>query len=86
MHRQQHKMDDSGPPTGASLFLQAQGGYRESLNNLMETHDGLVHAVVRRQVLGELLYADALQAGRIGLWDAIMRFDPERGCAFSTYA
>jgi RNA polymerase sigma factor (sigma-70 family) len=79
-------MGDSGPPTGAALFRQAQGGCRESLNQLMERHDGLVHAVVRRQVLGELPYADALQAGRIGLWGAIERFDPGRGYAFSTYA
>jgi RNA polymerase sigma factor (sigma-70 family) len=86
MDRQQYKMGDSGPPTGAALFRQAKGGCRASLNQLMETHDGLVHAVVRRQVLGELPYADALQAGRIGLWGAIMRFDPGRGYAFSTYA
>jgi RNA polymerase sigma factor (sigma-70 family) len=52
----------------------------------MEEHDGLVHAVVRRQVLGDLPYAEAIQAGRIGLWRAIMRFDPSRGYAFSTYA
>jgi RNA polymerase sigma factor (sigma-70 family) len=52
----------------------------------MERHNGLVHAVVRRQVLGDLPYAEALQAGRIGLWRAIMRFDPSRGYAFSTYA
>jgi RNA polymerase sigma factor (sigma-70 family) len=52
----------------------------------MEKHDGLVHAVVRRQVLGDLPYAEALQAGRIGLWRAIVRFDPSRGYAFSTYA
>jgi RNA polymerase sigma factor (sigma-70 family) len=52
----------------------------------MERHDGLVHAVVRRQVLGDLPYAEALQAGRIGLWRAILRFDPGRGYAFSSYA
>jgi RNA polymerase sigma factor (sigma-70 family) len=52
----------------------------------MERHDGLVHAVVRRQVLGDLPYAEALQAGRIGLWRAILGFDPNRGYAFSTYA
>jgi RNA polymerase sigma factor (sigma-70 family) len=49
-------------------------------------HDGLVHAVVRRQVLGDLPYAEALQAGREGLWRAILCFDPTRGYAFSTYA
>jgi RNA polymerase sigma factor (sigma-70 family) len=72
--------------SGQSLFRQAQAGCRESLNRLAEMHDGLVHAVVRRQVLGDLPYADALQAGREGLWRAILRFDPARGYAFSTYA
>jgi RNA polymerase sigma factor (sigma-70 family) len=37
-------------------------------------------------VLGDLPYAEALQAGREGLWRAIVRFDPARGYAFSTYA
>jgi RNA polymerase sigma factor (sigma-70 family) len=52
----------------------------------MAVHEGLVHAVVRKQVLGYLPFAEALQAGRIGLWRAILGFDPERGHAFSTYA
>ena len=94
MHRQQYRTDDPGQPAEVvlvsgseqSLFHQAQTGSRESLNALMERHDGLVHAVVRRQVLGDLPYAEALQAGRIGLWRAILRFEPERGHAFSTYA
>jgi len=86
MHTRDHGTDDPGQPAEVVLFDQAQTGGRESLNALMERHDGLVHAVVRRQVLGELPYADALQAGRIGLWRAIMRFDPHHGYAFSTYA
>jgi RNA polymerase sigma factor (sigma-70 family) len=86
MHTQHHRTDDPGPAAEVVLFRQAQTGGRESLNALMETHDGLVHAVVRRQVLGDLPYAEALQAGRIGLWRAILRFDPGRGYAFSTYA
>jgi RNA polymerase sigma factor (sigma-70 family) len=86
MHTQHHRTDDPGPPAEVALFRQAQTGGYESLNALMERHDGLVHAVVRRQVLGELPYAEALQAGRIGLWRAIQGYDPDRGCAFSTYA
>ena len=86
MHTQHHRTDDPGQPAEVVLFRQAQTGGRESLNALMEKHDGLVHAVVRRQVLGDLPYAEALQAGRIGLWRAIVRFDPGRGHAFSTYA
>jgi RNA polymerase sigma factor (sigma-70 family) len=52
----------------------------------MAAHEGLVHAVVRKQVLGDLPFAEAVQAGRIGLWRAILGYDPQRGTAFSTYA
>jgi DNA-directed RNA polymerase sigma subunit (sigma70/sigma32) len=79
----------SGPgarPPEATQFIQAQAGCVGSLNQLMARHDGLVQAVVRQQVLGELPFEEALQAGRIGLWRAILGFDPERGFAFSTYA
>jgi RNA polymerase sigma factor (sigma-70 family) len=86
MQKQHAWTDDPGLPAEAVLFNQAQTGNRESLNALMERHDGLVHAVVRRQVLGDLAYAEGLQAGRIGLWRAIQRFDPGRGYAFSSYA
>ena len=70
----------------ATQFIQAQAGCSESLNELMARHDGLVQAIVRQQVLGELPFEEALQVGRIGLWRAILGFDPERGFAFSTYA
>lgn len=52
----------------------------------MEQHDGLVHAFIRRQGGGAISYEDALHAGRIGLWHAILGYDPERGTRFSTYA
>jgi RNA polymerase sigma factor (sigma-70 family) len=70
----------------ATLFRQAQAGCLDSLNRLMARHDGLVHAVVRRHGLGVLSFAEALQAGRQGLWRAIRHYDPRRGLAFSTYA
>jgi RNA polymerase sigma factor (sigma-70 family) len=86
MNRKSQATDGPGTPTGAALFRQAQAGYRDSLARLMATHEKLVHAVVRKQVLGDLPFAEALQAGRIGLWHAILGFDPQRGTAFSTYA
>ena len=70
----------------ASLFRQAQAGCSDSLNLLMARHDGLVQAVVRRHGLGDLSFAEALHAGRVGLWRAILHYTPERGYAFSTYA
>ena len=45
-----------------------------------------MHWVVRRQWLGGLPYAEALHMGRIALWQALQRYDPSRGTAFSTYA
>jgi RNA polymerase sigma factor (sigma-70 family) len=72
--------------TEATLFEQAQGGCSESVNELMERHEGLVHLVVQRQWLLTLPYEEALQAGRRGLWRAILGYDPGRGTTFSTYA
>ena len=69
-----------------STYECAQSGCRECLNGLMQRHEGLVHAVLRRQSSGPLSYAELLQAGRIGLWRAVLRFDSRRGVAFSTYA
>ena len=86
MNRKNGATDGPGMPTGTALFHRAQAGCRDSLNRLMHTHEHLVHAVVRRQVLGYLPFAEALQAGRIGLWRAILGFKPQRGLAFSTYA
>ncbi len=57
-----------------------------TLDELMTRHDGLVHAVLRRQWGGPLSYDERLQAGRIGLWHALVGYDPQRGTAFSTYA
>lgn len=70
----------------ASLYLQAQSGDRQSLEELMRMHEGLVHHIVRQQWRGQLSYEQAIHAGRIGLWHAVLGFDPGRGYTFSTYA
>jgi RNA polymerase sigma factor (sigma-70 family) len=69
-----------------ALFRQAQTGDAVSLDVLMARHDGLVHHLLRQQCSGTLPYDEVLQAGRIGLWQAILHFDPTRGVAFSSYA
>ena len=86
MSKPRSKTRGPGLPTEATLFHQAQQGNRSALNHLMVQHDGLVHAFLQRRGSGRLPYAEALQAGRIGLWRAICHFDPRRGFAFSTYA
>jgi RNA polymerase sigma factor (sigma-70 family) len=72
--------------SGASRFRQAQAGGRDALNALMAEYEGLVHYVLRQQSSGCLSYAEVLQAGRTGLWQAILGFDPQRGTAFYAYA
>lgn len=71
---------------GANLFRQAQAGDAESVVQLMRAHEGLVHHIVHQQWRGGLGYEEAVHAGRIGLWRAILGFDPGCGRAFSTYA
>ena len=61
-------------------------GRTRDLSVEVRRHESLVHWVVHRQWLGGLPYAEAVQAGRIGLWRALARYDPSRGCTVSTYA
>ena len=86
MSRILEEMSGFGIRPETTLFMQAQAGSAESLNELMEEHEGLVHLVVRRQWLLTLEFEEALQAGRRGLRQAILGYDAERCTRFSTYA
>ncbi len=57
-----------------------------ALDDQVAAHEGLVRLVVRRQQRGELPFADALHEGRLGLWRALLGYDPEHGTRLSTYA
>ncbi len=69
-----------------AVFECAQAGCAHCVEALLRRHERLVHAILRRQWRGDVACADLVQEGRIGLWQAIMHFDPRRGIAFSTYA
>lgn len=58
----------------------------EGVAHQMAEHEGLVRWVVRQQWRGELSFAEVLHAGRIGLWQALRRYDPDRGTRLSSYA
>jgi RNA polymerase sigma factor (sigma-70 family) len=77
-----HRLDLENP----AIYDCAQAGCEACLEALLRRHEGLLHAIVRRQWRGGMAYADVAQEGRIGLWQAIMHFDPHRGVAFSSYA
>ena len=70
----------------ARLYEQAQRGCQASLNLLLERHEPLVVYAAKRQNLGDLAFDEAVQGGRLGLWKAILGFEPRRGYQFSTYA
>jgi RNA polymerase sigma factor (sigma-70 family) len=74
------------PSKGAARFLCAQAGCRACVESLLHEHNGLVWLMVSRQWSGKAYYADLFQEGRIGLWQAILHYDPGRGVAFSSYA
>jgi RNA polymerase sigma factor (sigma-70 family) len=74
------------PPDFCAQIEHAQAGCAACLDHLMVQHDALVHWVIRHYGSGPLSYDEALQAGRIGLWQALRHFDPARGVTFSSYA
>ena len=74
------------PLEGEAVFACARAGCRACQDGLMHQHERLVHFILRQQASGDATYDDLLQEGRIGLWQAILHFDPQRGVAFSTYA
>ena len=84
MESQEGKGSGLGGDAEATLYEEAQGGDAESLNMLLAQHEGLVRLVVGRQWLADLPEEEALQAGRHGLWRAVLGYDPQRGSAFST--
>jgi RNA polymerase sigma factor (sigma-70 family) len=53
---------------------------------LLEQNVGLIHACIHYAEIGGVPYGDAVQEGRIGLWRAILHYDPTRQVAFSTFA
>lgn len=70
----------------AAPRARAPTGSASTIEQALQEHAGLIHAIIRRYGSGVLTYEEALQAGRIGLWRALLRYDPTRGTAFSTYA
>ena len=86
MKTETKKRTGLGQHPEASLYEQAQKGCGDSLDLLMNRHEPLVVYAVNRQNLGDLPFEEGVQAGRIGLWRAIQRYDPQKGYRFSTYA
>lgn len=72
--------------SGVERFRCAQAGCRDCQEVLLAENENLAWVMVSRQLTGNAEYADLQQEGRIGLWRAIVTFDPSRETRFSTYA
>jgi RNA polymerase sigma factor (sigma-70 family) len=70
----------------AADFSCAQARCATCVDGLLARHARLIPWIVRRQWAGQADYADLIQEGWIGLWQAILHFDADRGYSFSTYA
>jgi RNA polymerase sporulation-specific sigma factor len=86
MKREKKRKSGLGRQPEARLYEQAQQGCGDSLDLLLMRHEPLVVFAVKRQNLGDLPFEESVQAGRVGLWRAILGYDPHKGNQFSTYA
>ena len=68
------------------LASRARKGDEQARRDLIEHQLGLVVVIARPYRNRGLPLLDLIEEGNIGLLRAIEKFDPERGCRFSTYA
>ena len=72
--------------THEKLVAQARGGDKSALDNLMQSFKPLVKAKVKDYYLvgGDL--EDLIQEGMIGLYKAVLDFNPEKNASFAAFA
>ena len=69
-----------------TLTRAARAGCLESRQRMIESNLRLVVNVARAYIRRGLPLLDLVEEGNLGLIRAVEKFDPERGCRFSTYA
>lgn len=68
------------------LIELAQSGDENAKSTLLEHNMPLIKSIVKRYRNTVIEYDDLIQLGSLGLYKAIMHFDPRFGVRFSTYA
>lgn len=68
------------------LAKRAQKGEREARHKLIVSNLRLVVSIAKKYLYYGLPLLDLIEEGNLGLMKAVDRYDPDRGCKFSTYA
>lgn len=68
------------------LARRAQSGDRDARRKLIVSNLRLVVSIAKKYLYYGLPLQDLIEEGNLGLMKAVDRYDPERGCKFSTYA
>ncbi len=74
------------PEQEKTLSRAAKRGCAPSRQRMIESNLRLVVKVARAYINRGLPLLDLIEEGNLGLIRAVEKFDPERGCRFSTYA
>lgn len=70
----------------AELINNAQAGDKYAVDKILRNYRNLVTSVARKYIIVGVDQDDLGQSGMIGLYSAIINFDPSRGATFKTYA
>jgi len=68
------------------VFTCAQSGCPDCMEQLLQGNWGLIFYVINNTPGLSAVHGELIQEGSIGLWQAALHFDPNRGTSFSTFA
>ena len=67
------------------LAVKARNGDFEARKKLMESNLRFVVKIAKNYINYGVSLLDLIQEGNLGLWEAITKYDPARGCRLTTY-